>query len=95
MVEDFNFEMCEEVLKSADVFVSEHQRQSVYTKLCQLVDPLLVILWYRVVSLRGKKQRKKQIGYYVPLRDQLEKLLNLPEVWYFFMNPCTSSDGIQ
>ena len=27
MVEDFNFKMCEEVLKSADVFLSEHQRQ--------------------------------------------------------------------
>ena len=43
MVKDFNFEMCEEVLKSADVFLSEYQRQSVYTKLCQLVDPLSVI----------------------------------------------------
>ena len=69
VVEDFNLKMCQEVMKSADVSLSEHQRQSVYTKQCQLVDPFWVILEYRVVYLRGKKQRKWHIGYYVPLRD--------------------------
>ena len=95
VVEDFNFKMCEEVMKSSDLFLSEHQRQSVYTKLCQVVEPLSVILGYTVVSLRGKKESKRQIGYYILLRDQLEKLLDLPEVWNFFRNPCTSNDGIQ
>ena len=63
--------------------------------MCQIIHPVSVILGYRVVSVRGKKQRKKQIGYCVPLKDQLEKLLNLPEVWHFFRHPKMSNDGIQ
>ena len=94
-VRHFNLEMCEEVMNSADVFLTEHQRQLIYTKVCQMIHPVSVILGYRVVCVRGKKQRKKQIGYCVPLKDQLQKLFNLPEVWHFFRNPCMSSDGIQ
>ena len=59
-----------------------------------MIHPVPVILGYRVVCLRGKKQRKKQIGYCVPLKDQLQRLLNLPEVWHFFRNPSMSNDVI-
>ena len=31
----------------------------------------------------------------MPLKDQLQRLLNLPEVWHFFRNPSMSNDGIQ
>ena len=69
VVRHFNLEMCEEVMKSADLFLTEHQRQFVYTNVCKMIHPVSVILGYRVVCLRGKKQRKKQIGYCVPLKD--------------------------
>ena len=95
VVTHFYSEMCEEVMNSADVFLTEHQRQLIYTNVCQIIHPVSVILGYRVVSVRGKKERKKQIGYCVPLKDQLEKLLNLPEVWDFFRHPNTSNDWIQ
>ena len=94
VVKHFNLEMCEEVMNSADVFLTEHQRQLVYTNVCRMIHPVSVLLGYRVVCLRGKKQRKKQIGYCVPLNDQLQRLLNLPEVWHFFRNPSMSNDGI-
>ena len=95
VVGHFNLEMCEEVMNSTDVFLTEHQRQLIYTKVCKMIHPVSVILGYRVVCVRGKKQRKKQIGYCVPLKDQLQKLLNIPGVWHFFRNSCKSSDGIQ
>ena len=95
VIRHLNFEMCEEVMNYADVFLTEDQRQLIYTKVCQMIHPVSVILGYRVFCVRGKKQRKKKIGYCVPLKDQLKKLLNIPEIGYFFRNPCTSSDGIQ
>ena len=81
-------------MNSADVFLTEHQRQLVYTNVCKMTHPVSVILGYRVVCLRGQKQRKKQIGCCVQLKDQLQRLLNLPEVWHFFRNPSMSNDGI-
>ena len=48
-------------MNSADVFLTEHQRQLVYTNVCKMIHPVSVILGYRVVCLRGKNRGKSRL----------------------------------
>ena len=47
-----------------------------------------------VLALKGHLVRKRLLGYRVPFKKQIERLLNLPEIWHFFQNPRVSNDHI-
>lgn len=83
-----------DTLVTADRFLTNYSRESVYRKLCRLISPEPVLLGFKNMKVKGKLKRNRVFGYIVPLKQMLEALLNLPEIWYYFTNPVFSNDGI-
>ena len=59
-------------------------RESFYRKHFNLIEPVEVLMGECYVNVRSKKVLRKCHGYYIPLKEQLESLLHLPELWEFY-----------
>ena len=90
----FKDEMEAEVLHSADQFLCNYACELVYKKLCNVTFPEPVVMGYKHQRVKGHLVRKRLLGYRVPFIKQIERLLNLPEIWHFFQNPRVSNDHI-
>lgn len=76
-----------------DEFDSNTKRQKVYSShLDTLLHPQKVKLGERIVTNKGKHENRANFGYFVPLKQNLVNLLNMPEVWECVQNPHRSND---
>ena len=65
-------------MNSVDVFLTEHQRQLVYTNVCKMIHPVPVILGYRVVCLMGKKTEEKADWILCSIERSIAKTIEPP-----------------
>ena len=94
-VREFTNHVQGEVISTADKFITNYSRQQIYAKLCHLVKPRSCHMGFENIRVMGRQRRKFLYGYYIPMREMLEALMNLPEIWQFFTNPHQSQDEIQ
>jgi hypothetical protein len=73
---------------------TSHKRQAFYSKHFHYVASEKVQLGSRYIRGKGNKPKLIQsYAYIVPLKNQLECLLNLPEVWDSFNSPIINTDS--
>lgn len=93
ILKDVNSDSKTKVMTNLDNFQTSKQREKVYGRLPTMVRPQPVLMGQRTIKVKGKFQTQKCFAYCVPLKEQLEILLNMPEIWHFFKNPSTATNG--
>ena len=83
----FKDEMKAEVLHSAEQFLSNYACKLVYKKLCNITFPEPFVMGYKHQRVKCHLVRKRLLGYRVPFKKQIERLLNLPKFGIFFKIP--------
>lgn len=71
-------------------FSTERRREQFYKSNCLYVEPREVVLGHRNVNVHGRVKCIHDHGYIVPLKDLLQSLIQMPEVFHFIDNPHTS-----
>jgi hypothetical protein len=75
-------------------FKSSHSRNDFYKKNCMLVEPKELLLMTSYKKVGNETKLINNYGYYIPLKEQLEALLNLPEVYRYYKNNHESPDDL-
>lgn len=80
-------------MDSLDPFLTTHQRSKVYRALPTFIKPKKIRLGTKCISKGTGHVLKHAFAYYVPLKDQLQLLLKMPEIVHFLSYPAQSTDG--
>ncbi|CAM1325909.1 Uncharacterised protein r2_g3484 [Pycnogonum litorale] len=75
-------------------FASCYLRKKFYVEKCGYLQPKDVLLGQTMARKNGRHQPINHYGHIIPFKENLELLLNLPEVWNCVQNPHSNHDGL-
>ena len=70
-------------------------RDTQYAKLPTYVKPKQIVLRNVLTRKRKKFVFLKRSGAYIPFKDSLSVLINMPEVWHSVLNPHFTEDDVK
>jgi hypothetical protein len=73
---------------------SKHMHYKFLEDHCGLIRSVPVLMGEKLHQVRGNIRRLKTYGYIVPFQKNLEKLISMPQVWYWLTTSHCSNDGI-
>lgn len=66
-----------------DLLSTTKKRDRFYADKFKMLKPVEARLGSRFVTVRGKHVYKPKLGYFIPFKENLQRLLSLPEVWHY------------